>query len=110
MTSWDRLVSHSGNAQWVLKGNGRVGTQYENIQEWLINYLADVLDMEPDDIATTTPFSRYGMDSSATIILTGDLMEWLGCEIDSDDVYQYPTVQSLARFLAETRFGERVGE
>lgn len=87
-----------------------MGTQYENIQEWLINYLADVLDMEADDIGTSTPFSRYGLDSSATIILTGDLMEWLECQIESDDVYQYPTVQSLARFLAETRFGERVGE
>ncbi|MGH8641527.1 MAG: acyl carrier protein [Burkholderiales bacterium] len=83
-------------------------TRYENIQEWLIQYLADVLDMAPDDIGTTTPFGRFGLDSAATIILAGDLMEWLGCHIESDVVYQYPTVQSLARFLAETRFGERV--
>lgn len=84
-------------------------TRYEAIQEWLIGYLARLLDLDPDDIGVTSPFTRYGLDSSSTIILTGDLMEWLGCEIAPDEVYQYPTVESLARFLAETRFGERVG-
>lgn len=84
-------------------------THYETIQDWLIAYLADVLDMEADDIATTTPFSRYGLDSSSTVVLTGDLMEWLGCEIEPDIVYRHPTVQSLARFLAESLYGERVG-
>jgi acyl carrier protein len=91
-----------------LKGNSSVGTRYEDIQDWLVRYLAGVLDMEPDDIGVTTPFSRFGLDSAATIILTGDLIEWLGCQIESDTVYQYPTVRSLARFLAESRFGERV--
>jgi acyl carrier protein len=86
-----------------------VQTRYEAIQEWLIGYLARLLDLDPDDIGVTSPFTRYGLDSSSTIILTGDLMEWLGCEIAPDEVYQYPTVESLARFLAETRFGERVG-
>ena len=83
-------------------------THYENIQDWLITYLAGVLDIEADDIATTTPFSRYGLDSSATVVLTGDLMEWLGCEIEPDTVYRHPTVQSLARFLAENVYGERM--
>ena len=85
-------------------------THFEKIHDWLISYLADLLDMEPDEIGTTTPFSRYGLDSSSTVILTGDLMEWLGCQIEPDTVYQYPTIQSLARFLAETLFGERASE
>lgn len=85
-------------------------TRYEAIQEWLISYLANLLDIDPDDIGIASPFTRYGLDSSSTIILTGDLMEWLGCPVAPDEVYQYPTVESLARFLAESRFGERVGE
>jgi len=84
-----------------------VQTHYENIQEWLISYLADVLDIDPDDIGTTVPFSRYGLDSSSTVVLTGDLMDWLGCEIEPDIVYRHPTVQSLARFLAQAVYGER---
>lgn len=85
-------------------------TRYESIREWLIGYLANLLDIEPDEIGLNSPFTRYGLDSSSTLILTGDLMEWLGCEVAPDEVYQYPTVHSLARFLAEARFGERIGE
>jgi acyl carrier protein len=86
-----------------------VQTHYETIRDWLISYLADVLDIEEEDIGTTTPFSRFGLESSSTVVLTGDLMEWLGCEIEADIVYRYPTVQSLARFLAESVYGERAG-
>ncbi|MBS0447555.1 MAG: acyl carrier protein [Proteobacteria bacterium] len=81
--------------------------QYERIHDWLIDYLADQLELDRDDILPTQPFSRFGLDSASTIILAGELMEWLGSRIDVDAVYQYPTVESLARHLAESLYGER---
>ena len=84
-------------------------SRYEKIQDWLVHYLAELLDMDPEDIGANTPFTRFGLDSSATIILTSELIEWLEIQIESDDVYQYPTVQSLSKYLAETLYGEQVG-
>ncbi len=82
-------------------------SHYERIQDWLITYIANRLDMEPDDIRATIPFSRYGLDSASTIVMTSDLIEWLGHQVEPDTIYQYPTVQALARYLAETLFAEQ---
>ena len=83
-------------------------SRYDSIQDWLVEYLANLLKMDPDDIVTTTPFGRYGLDSMATVVMVGDLMEWLGRNIDMDTVYRNPTIEALARFLAEDEPGERV--
>ncbi len=84
-------------------------SQYEKIQDWLVRYLANLLDMELDAVGEHTPFTRFGLDSSATIILASELIEWLGVQIEPDDVYQYPTVHALAQHLAETLYGEQAG-
>jgi acyl carrier protein len=81
---------------------------YDRIQNWLVPYLAQTLELDPDDIGTGTPFGRLGLDSSASIILVGELMEWLERPLEPDIVYHYPTVQALSRHLAETLYGERV--
>lgn len=82
-------------------------SDYERIQDWLIKYLANRAGMEPDDIGATIPFARYGLDSVSAIVMTSDLIEMLGHQIEPDAIYQYPTVQALARFLAETLFAEQ---
>lgn len=80
---------------------------FERVQDWLVHYLANTLDMNPDDIGETTLFSHYGLDSSSAAILTAELMEWLGVEITLDDVYQYPTIEKLAQYLTEKFSGEQ---
>ncbi|UFP94722.1 acyl carrier protein [Gloeobacter morelensis] len=70
------------------------------IQEWLIAYLAQLLDIRPDQVDIAIPFERYGLDSSASIGMTGDLEAWLGCELDPALLYDYQTIEILARHLA----------
>lgn len=70
------------------------------IQSWISAYIADLLEVEPDEIDITIPFDRYGLDSSAAIGLTGDLEEWLGRELDPTLLYDYPTIKDLAHHLA----------
>lgn len=72
------------------------------IQDWLVVYLADLLEIEPDEVDVTIPFDRYGLDSSAAVGLTGDLEEWLGKEVDPTLLYDYPTVEALVRHLSST--------
>ncbi len=71
----------------------------EQIQDWIITYLAKLLDISEDDIETAVPFDSYGLDSSAAIGLTGDLEDWLGQEIDPTVLYDYPTIEALVGYL-----------
>ena len=69
------------------------------IQAWIVLYLADLLEVDSDEIEVTIPFDRYGLDSSAAVGLTGDLEDWLGCELDPTLLYDYPTVEALVQHL-----------
>jgi acyl carrier protein len=72
----------------------------EDIQDWIVAYLADLLEVDPEELDVTIPFDRYGLDSSAAIGLTGDLEDWLGREIDPILLYDYPTVEALVQHLS----------
>lgn len=69
------------------------------IQDWIASYLAELLEIEPDEVDVTIPFDRYGLDSSAAVGLTGDLEDWLGRELDPTLLYDYPTVEALVQHL-----------
>jgi acyl carrier protein len=71
------------------------------IQAWLIAYLSELLEVEPDSINVKVTFDRYGLDSSAAIGMTGDLGEWLGYELDPTLIYDYPTIEALVENLVE---------
>lgn len=69
------------------------------IQAWLIAHLAQLLSLDPATVDVTFPFERYGLDSSAAVVLSGDLQEWLGQELDPTLLFDYPTIESLSDYL-----------
>lgn len=69
------------------------------IQTWIVSYIADLLEVDSEEIEVTIPFDRYGLDSSAAVGLTGDLEDWLGCELDPTLLYDYPTIEALVQHL-----------
>ena len=71
------------------------------IQAWIASYLAQLLEINPDEVDTEIPFDQYGLDSSAAVGMTGDLEDWMGKKIDPTLLYDYPTIQALAQHLAE---------
>lgn len=71
-----------------------------NITDWLVSYLAELLEIPSDEIDVKTTFARYGLDSSAAVVLTGDLGGWLGKDIEPTVLYDYPTISDLAAHLA----------
>ena len=77
---------------------GKLYTSKE-IQDWLIGRLAELLEIDPDEVEVDITFDRYGLDSSAAIGLSGDLADWLGIEIEPTLLYDYPTVEALAQYL-----------
>jgi len=77
-------------------------TQTE-IQEWLVSYLAETLEIDQNEVDIEEPFTRYGLDSSSAIVMTGDLETFLGFEIDPTVAYDYPTIEALAQYLEEQK-------
>lgn len=70
------------------------------ILNWVTSYLANLLEVDPDEVDITVPFDRYGLDSLAAVGLTGDLSDWLGCEVEPTLLYDYPTVEGLVQYLS----------
>lgn len=74
----------------------------EEIQAWIVAYLADLMEVEPDEVDATLPFEQYGLDSAEAVELSGDLEDWLGRKLNPTLLYNYPTVEALAGQLAKT--------
>ena len=70
------------------------------IKAWIVSYVANMLDVNPDEVDVKIPFERYGLDSSAAVGLTGDLEDWLEREIDPTLLYDYPTIEGLVQYLS----------
>ena len=72
----------------------------EEIQAWLIANIAAIVEIDPKDIDVTKPLEYYGMDSMQAMHLSGDLEEWMGRTLSPTVVWDYPTIELLARHLA----------
>lgn len=73
----------------------------QRITAWLINYLANLTEIPEADIDIHSGFDRYGFDSYQGVVMTYELGEWLGSELDPSDTFDHPSVSELAAFLAE---------
>lgn len=70
------------------------------IQSWLISHISQALKIPVRDIDVQEPFAHYGMDSAQAISLSADLEDWLEREFSPTLVYDYPSIELLARYLA----------
>jgi acyl carrier protein len=70
------------------------------VREWLVAYVANLLEFERSEVKTSIPFSRYGIDSTTATALTGDLGSWIGCNIDPRLLYEHKTIDALSSFIA----------
>ena len=73
----------------------------EEISQWLVGALARTLDLEASEIDVQKPFSYYGFGSTETVMIAGDLEDWLGAEFPATLAFDYPNVDSLARHLGQ---------
>ena len=79
----------------------------EEVQDWMVAYLARILETSPAEIDLDASFEQFALDSVNAIGMTGDLEEWLGVRIDPMTVYDYPTIRSMSRYLAEQSAAQR---
>ena len=76
----------------------------EAIQGWLIDKLAEVLELEPNQIDVGQDFEEYGLESAEAINLSGDLEDYLGCRLPPTLLWDYQNIESLAQYLGTANF------
>ena len=72
----------------------------QSIEKWLTTNIAKKTNVAPAQINLHEPLASYGLDSMAVVSLSGELETWLGRKLSPTLVYDYPTVESLAVYLA----------
>lgn len=70
------------------------------IKAWLVSKLSQELEIDPDEIDVQESLASYGLSSVQAVSLSGDLEDWLERKLSPTLVYDYPTIESLARYLA----------
>ena len=76
------------------------------ILDWCMSYLARTFKTPVDRIRPHAKFARLGMDSAASVFFLVELEEWLGIELPTETVFEYPTPAELARYVAECHISE----
>ncbi|ARV58846.1 hypothetical protein BZZ01_09545 [Nostocales cyanobacterium HT-58-2] len=72
------------------------------IETWLLNKIADLLQIASEKIDLKQPLAIYGLDSVKAVNIAAELEEWLGIAIAPTIVYDYPSIRSLADYLGHT--------
>lgn len=72
----------------------------EVIEGWLIDKLAQILAIEPNQIDVSQDFDEYGLDSAEAINLSGELENYLGCRLSPTLLWDYQNIETLAKYLA----------
>jgi acyl carrier protein len=72
------------------------------VQQWLINWLAQEVNVNQNEIDLQEPFVNFGLSSRQAVILAGDLEDWVGITLEPSLAWDYPTIEQLAEFVAST--------
>ena len=73
----------------------------EVIQSWLQLRIAESIQVKAEEIDASLPFSYYGLDSVASLGISGDLEIWLGRKLPQTLTWDYPNIELLSAFLAQ---------
>lgn len=64
------------------------------IGDWIVVYLARLLDVEPETIDVTASFADYGVESTAMAGMTGDLIRHIGCKLPTACLHEFTSIES----------------
>ncbi|NJR46861.1 MAG: aminotransferase class I/II-fold pyridoxal phosphate-dependent enzyme [Hyellaceae cyanobacterium CSU_1_1] len=106
MTLFNETLNGKDSTNVSANNNGQsnllsTATKAEAIQGWLIDKLAEVLEIEPNQIDVGQDFEEYGLESAEAINLSGDLEDYLNCRLPPTLLWDYQNIETLAQYLAK---------
>ncbi|MEU1406606.1 acyl carrier protein [Streptomyces sp. NPDC005728] len=69
------------------------------VVDWLTGFLAELLDVTPDQIDPATGLDLLGVDSATTLVVCAKARDELGVPLRPREVFDNFTVEALARHL-----------
>ncbi|MDJ0598496.1 MAG: acyl-CoA-binding protein [Crocosphaera sp.] len=97
-----RKNSHQSSNNEIKSTSTRANTSSE-IETWLIAYLAELLEIDEEEIDITSSFQSYGLSSAEGVGMIGDLSDWLGNHLNPALMYEYPNIDTLSEKLAQKK-------
>jgi acyl carrier protein len=83
---------------------GETGAQksasLEEIQNWLITHLAELMRVSPEEVHVQEPFTNFGLNSIDAVSLSGDLEDYLNRSLPATLLWDFPTIEKLSRHLS----------
>lgn len=84
----------------VPKNNDEQSFNNKELVETISNRISKSINLPVSKIDINQPFVSYGIDSAKAIGLVGEIEEYLGRKLAATLLWDYPTIQKLADYLA----------
>ncbi|MFF7728850.1 acyl carrier protein [Streptomyces sp. NPDC008001] len=82
----------------------------ESLRQWLVEHLAQRIEVAPADIDTQKSFEAYGLDSRVAVQVSGALEKVVERRLSPGLLYEHQTIDDLSSYLAqELRLSRRTG-
>jgi acyl carrier protein len=72
----------------------------DDLTAWLTSFVADLLDISPDEVDADATFADLGVDSATSLVLAGDLSAQLRRPVSPVTIREHPTIAGLAAALS----------
>ena len=74
-----------------------------DMRGWLVTFVADVLDIDVDEVDTDASWESLGVDSATTLVLVADLSVVLDREVRPVEVLENPTINATVEHLCSAQ-------
>ena len=72
----------------------------EDFEQWFVGRVSGALSVPAAEIDVDAPFLEHGLDSVATLQMTGELEQLTGTPLPATLLFEYPTIAALSRYLS----------
>ncbi|MBL4671353.1 MAG: acyl carrier protein [Arenicella sp.] len=72
---------------------------HEQICQWMVSHLSQVLNIDAKQVDITLEFDDYGLDSRDAVGMIGELGEWLQLDLDPNLIYEYRSINELSIYV-----------
>ncbi|MEU3201996.1 MULTISPECIES: acyl carrier protein [unclassified Streptomyces] len=71
------------------------------VQEWLVEKVAHKLGVPQSEVNPDQYFDEFDLDSTEALVLSGELENWLGFELETTALWYHPTINELSRYIVQ---------
>jgi acyl carrier protein len=73
----------------------------DDLRDWLIQHVAEVLDVPPQEIEANQPLTSYGLGSLQALVLVSELEAYVGRDLSSTLFWDCLTLNEVIKHLTD---------